>query len=486
MKKIIASILAMGLLSMLMMVTVNARVVGSMRQESVGPSFSFADIYVDDDALQGGDGSFEHPFQTIAEGINAAEDGDTVFVFSGNYDEYLKFSKSIRLIGEDREFTIIDGVNTGLEVTNVDGLTVSGFNFSKGGVFVLYDSSNCTFTNNIVENRHGIDIVNSYHTRISENIIKPTLSDGIELRRNSANTSISRNHIRSYNHGISIIYDSNNTTVTDNTIMNNRWSGISLQTSNNIISGNIITNNDDGGIRLMHGDNNIISNNIITDNNDFGIDVAWSENTNIDNNTIININGVLGADGIHLFASDENKITHNEILHVTSGNSTGIKLAVSDDNTLSKNAISNIYGSYTADGILIKVSKNNIIWGNNISNVYWCGVYVFSGCIGNHFYYNNFIDNGHSDQGGNAIDEGINLWYRPLTQEGNYWDGYDGEDSDGDGIGDDPYIIPPYNLINNDQFPLMEACDQSNPISQQSLFFPFLQIPNRTNFPLIL
>jgi len=268
--------------------------------------------------------------------------------------------------------------------------------------------------------------------------------------------------------------------------MNNRWSGISLQTSNNIISGNIITNNDDGGIRLMHGDNNIISNNIITDNNDFGIDVAWSENTNIDNNTIININGVLGADGIHLFASDENKITHNEILHVTSGNSTGIKLAVSDDNTLSKNAISNIYGSYTADGILIKVSKNNIIWGNNISNVYWCGVYVFSGCIGNHFYYNNFIDNGHSDQGGNAIDEGINLWYRPLTQEGNYWDGYDGEDSDGDGIGDDPYIIPPYNLINNDQFPLMEACDQSNPISQQSLFFPFLQIPNRTNFPLIL
>ncbi|GAG88793.1 unnamed protein product, partial [marine sediment metagenome] len=253
----------MGLLSMSMMVIANAGVDGPMRRESVCHGVPFADIYVDDDNTEGPwDGSYEHPFQTITEGINAAEDGDTVFVFNGNYDEYLKFSKSIRLIGEDRESTIIDGVKTGLEVTNVDGLTVSGFNFSKGGVFVLYHSSNCNFTNNIVENRHGIDIVNSSHTRISENIIKPTLSDGIELRRDSTNTSISRNHIRSYDHGISIIYDSNHTTVTDNTITDNRWSGISIKTSNNIISGNIITNNGDGGIMLVHGDNNIISNNI--------------------------------------------------------------------------------------------------------------------------------------------------------------------------------------------------------------------------------
>jgi len=486
MKKIIASIIIMGLLSMSMMVIANAEI-DPIKREFMLQGVPFADIYVDDDALPWGDGSFEHPFQTITEGINAAEDGDTVFVFSGNYDEYLKFSKSIRLIGEDRESTIIDGVKTALEVTNVDGLTVSGFNFSKGGVFVLYHSSNCTFTNNIVENRHGVDIVNSSYTRISENIIKPTLSDGIELRRSSTNTSISRNHICSYgsydHSGISIIYDSNSTTVTDNTITDNSWSGISIKTSNNIISGNIITNNGNGGIRLVHGDNNIISNNIITDNNGFGIDVAWSENTNINNNTITNINSVRGADGIHLFDSNENKIAHNKILHVTSGNSTGIKLAVSDDNILSKNTISNIYGSYTADGILIKASKNNIICGNNISNVYWCGVYVFSGCIGNHFYYNNFINNGHSDQGGNAIDEGFNLWYRPLTQEGNYWDDYDGEDSDGDGIGDTPYIVPPHNLINNDQFPLMEPCDQSNLISQQSLFLSTL---SRTNHLLIL
>jgi hypothetical protein len=64
MKKIIASILAMGLLLMLMMVTVNARIDGPTRREFVGHGIPFADIYVDDDALPGGDGSYEHPFQT--------------------------------------------------------------------------------------------------------------------------------------------------------------------------------------------------------------------------------------------------------------------------------------------------------------------------------------------------------------------------------------------------------------------------------------
>jgi nitrous oxidase accessory protein NosD len=48
----------------------------------------------------------------------------------------------------------------------------------------------------------------------------------------------------------------------------------------------------------------------------------------------------------------------------------------------------------------------------------------------------------------------MDLRYKCLTL-GNYWDDYQGEDQfDDDGIGDDPYPIPP--LDNQDNYPLME------------------------------
>ena len=39
----------------------------------------------------------------------------------------------------------------------------------------------------------------------------------------------------------------------------------------------------------------------------------------------------------------------------------------------------------------------------------------------------------------NAVDNGNNIWNSSAA--GNYWDNYAGNDTDGNGIGDNPYII---------------------------------------------
>jgi hypothetical protein len=68
-------------------------------------------------------------------------------------------------------------------------------------------------------------------------------------------------------------------------------------------------------------------------------------------------------------------------------------------------------------------------------------------CSNNTIYQNNFIDNP-----GNAYDTTGNMWDNGTV--GNYWSDYTGSDSNGDGIGDTPYMIP--GNISMDQFPLME------------------------------
>jgi len=69
-----------------------------------------ANIYIDDDNVQGPwDGSYKYPYQHIQDGINSALDNYTIFVFSGIYEENLIINKSIKLIGQNRESTIIDG-----------------------------------------------------------------------------------------------------------------------------------------------------------------------------------------------------------------------------------------------------------------------------------------------------------------------------------------------------------------------------------------
>ena len=136
--------------------------------------------------------------------------------------------------------------------------------------------------------------------------------------------------------------------------------------------------------------------------------------------------------GIHLQESHFIIISNNNI---SNNDECGIYLSSSHNNTISDN---NIYNNVKDDGIFLEGSADNEISGNNIKDNADKGIDIASGSDNNRFFNNTFINN----IGGNAIDLGSNnAWNN--TNIGNYWDDYQSFDMDQDGIGDDPYDVPP-------------------------------------------
>ena len=148
------------------------------------PKMSRIIIYVDDDNTQGPwDGTIEHPYKYIQDGVDNASDGDTVFVFEGTYYEgYVSVKKSINLIGEDKYTTIIDAEGSG-DVVHLggNGINISGFTITNGsksiklvntGIFA-HGNDNIIYDNIISNNYFGIDRQwRYYNNTIANNIIE--------------------------------------------------------------------------------------------------------------------------------------------------------------------------------------------------------------------------------------------------------------------------------------------------------------------------
>jgi len=410
-------------------------------------------VYVDDDYNESTPGwGYDH-FDSIQDGVDAVNVSGTVYVYNGTYYENVVVDKTINLVGEDRNNTIIDGGGGGDVVyVSADWVNISGFTFRNSGNshYSPYDSGidiisdnntlsdsmitgntigiclNNTKNNKIMGNTvvntstWGIFLPYSNNTIIFSNIIKDNgddqhYADGVRLG-SSYNNTIFYNTIISNNYnGIGLFYSCGNNTIQNNTIQNNGEYGIVLWSSgNNTISDNIVTHNGDTwgcGIYLCStpSRNNIVCNNIVTDNLIDGISLGYSSNNNTITKNFVRKNG---RDGINLYDS-------------------------CNDNIIIQNTVENNgYGGYNAHyGIRL--------WGNSDSNL---------------IYHNNFIDNFYNVYSYNCI----NTWDNGYPFGGNYWDDYTEDDlysgpnqdiPGSDGIGDTPYNITGGD--NQDLYPLM-------------------------------
>jgi len=186
-------------------------------------------------------------YTKIQDAINDSNDWDTVFVHddSSPYFENLIINKTINLIGENKNTTIIDGNGEDVIWAEANNLSISGFKIQQGKYGIRLSSSHSIIFENIITNNHldGIYMTNSTYNKISNNIIQ-------------------------YNHYGIYVYRSEGScfynNITNNTIFNNNYQGIqmSLHHRYNNIIGNTITNNQGLGIKIccVCNSNNIYHN----------------------------------------------------------------------------------------------------------------------------------------------------------------------------------------------------------------------------------
>ena len=361
-------------------------------------------------------GSGPGNYSSIQDAIDNASDGDTIFVYedSSPYFEFLSVNKSIHLLGEDKNTTIIDGSSERREVIHItaDDVCVRGFTVINRGKETI--------------------LIHSNNTRIINNILGPNISgwsgNGIRLYH-AHNNVIEGNEISRTFNAIEIS-NSNNNTIQDNYVKKSWLYGIWLSSSidNRIISNNLDTGSPVGspgsykGIRLTGSINNTITNNIMTSQDEDcinGMEVWDSKNNVIKGNTFIQcgfqwygyydnvienntVNGkplvyLMGQSdlviddagqvvliqcsdstikdlelanipkGVELFSSNNCVITN--IVCIDSGY--GIDLDSSENNQITNNLlVNNLHGIYVDDGSTNTVVSNNIVRQNLYTGIY--------------------------------------------------------------------------------------------------------------------
>ncbi len=418
-------------------------------------------------------------------------------------------------IQRDIDTYLFNGSITGSIIVERDNIIIDGAGNillaeSDNGVGVdIRNRKNVTIVNLVITGflgRCGILLVSSADC----NIIRNKFNDNfisIEMTGNSSRNKIAENLIQNCGVGMEIysVRPGSDNAILENEVVN---SSVGMQIKNfvntSIVGNRIISNT--FGLGLGVGSDSIAKNNMMI-NNTYGFRAFNVEAVNVDVDTsntvnekpiiywvnehdktvpdgvcyvaIIRCTGItvnnldLGGnlEGVFLGSSTNSTITNNKLSECLFG----INLDASSNNTISGNTITR-----NENGIQLRWSSlNNNIWGNDITANTVTGVYLADSaenkilenniansergvyteyCGTNIIHHNNFVNNTKQ-----WSDVGFAPWSIPLTisisvwddgKQGNYWNDYTGTDSNGDGIGDTPYIV---GTNNTDRYPLLKS-----------------------------
>jgi parallel beta-helix repeat protein len=422
-------------------------------------------------------------YSSIQSAINDANDGDTIVVSAGTYQENINFlGKAITVRSVDPNdpnvvaATIIDGsnpvdpnigsvvtFNNGEDTNSVlSGFTITGgtgswlpiaWQFYQvywnrcGGGALCYNMSAPTisknvFTSNTAGQGGGIYLygnpVNPNNPTDPPVHISPVIID---------NTFINNSAVVA--HGFNP--PNNNYPANDH---GDGGAIVSFQGVDAIIRGNLIENNHadwyGGGLHLRQWSNGLIEDNNIIGNNSqlgAGIHITYTSSPNIVDNLIqANIAGGLGGGGIYVYYCSNPLIERNTITQNESSNGAGILVAWTSNPTIRDNMIvKNVKSAgIRVKGGSIPIITNNTIVGNTASKVYAGGVDCMTDSVP-------IIENNIIASNGNS--HGIYAWPTPPTIRYNdVWDNGAGNYSSviGDQTGINGNISIKPNFVNPD------------------------------------
>ena len=371
---------------------------------------------------------------------NALIDGCTF----ENFDTGISFSGS-NLVKIKNSRTL--STKTGVKIVATANALLSGNNLygQDAGVIIDANSANADITKNIISSNKTISqsiIVSGSNSKvyenyilngikiqgtlnnITQNTISGDVTSAVELESATFNTIQNNDIGNSVIDAIFIYGNSHSNKIMQNTIHDVDSGITSLDSSSNTISYNKISSKSDS-IYLINSGSYLILNNSITGGETSAVTLEFSTNVTVKNNMLYSNTEF----GVLIVDSQNNSVLNNTILRNLEG---GIGVINSSSNNIITNIISeNLVGIYLND------SNNNLIY-NNI--------------------FNNTI---------NAQDDSSNFWNIIKTLGvniiggtylgGNFYSDYDGNDTDGDYLGDTdiPYNSSSNISIGGDYLPLI-------------------------------
>jgi nitrous oxidase accessory protein len=322
-------------------------------------------------------------YSTIQGAIDAASEGDTVFVKKGTYEgsinQTLVINKTISLMGEEAENTIMNmhppkvpqNIFMVIFWVYANPIKIEANGVKLAGFTITSDGGSISATGNgiqIIDNTMSMDV------SVTGDEIQVVGNAMTSLELNGSNQIIANNTI------------SGNSGNSDNEIFST--GSYNTFTSNNVAGGGI----------YIHGFHNLVYLNSLTAGSGLGIN---GDDTIVAMNNVSSVVGVSGAFNIVY----GNTITSNLVIY---GN----------DNLFYTNYIQGlILGTGTDD------PSNNMFYHN----------------------YFNFVENEVLPEGDKTftVIEGVREtdYFLDNGIEGNYWSDYAGTDANSDGIGDTSYVV---------------------------------------------